>query len=140
VTSDVFERAVRYRSTYRRSDGEAIQWLVGIARNAIADHVKRSGRSLDTAHQVWWEDDRASAVADRVDLQRALRVLDERERELVSLRFGADLTARQIGELLYMRTNAVEVALHRTLGKLRRELGAPGEPRRAIGEADTAHP
>jgi DNA-directed RNA polymerase specialized sigma24 family protein len=45
--------------------------------------------------------------------------LDERSRELVALRYGADLTARQIGELLGERTNTVEVALHRALGKLR---------------------
>ena len=39
-----------------------------------------------------------------------------------ALRYGADLTARQIGELLELRTNAVEVALHRALGRLREVL------------------
>jgi DNA-directed RNA polymerase specialized sigma24 family protein len=37
----------------------------------------------------------------------------------VALRYGADLTAREMGELLYMRTNTVEVKLHRALEKLR---------------------
>ena len=46
-------------------------------------------------------------------------MLDERERELVALRYGADLSARQIGELLGLKTNAVEVALHRALRRLR---------------------
>ena len=32
-----------------------------------------------------------------------------------ALRYGADLTARQIGELLGQRTNAVEVALARAI-------------------------
>jgi DNA-directed RNA polymerase specialized sigma24 family protein len=40
----------------------------------------------------------------------------------VALRYGADMTARQIGELLGLRTNAVEVALHRALNRLRAEL------------------
>ena len=35
------------------------------------------------------------------------------------MRFGADLSARQIGEVLGLQTNAVEVALHRTLARLR---------------------
>ena len=44
---------------------------------------------------------------------------EERDRELIALRYGADLTARQIAELLGAKTNAIEVALHRALGRLR---------------------
>jgi RNA polymerase sigma factor (sigma-70 family) len=42
-----------------------------------------------------------------------------RDRELVALRYGADLTAAQIAELLGLTTNAVEVGLHRALARLR---------------------
>jgi DNA-directed RNA polymerase specialized sigma24 family protein len=35
------------------------------------------------------------------------------------LRYGSDLTARQIAAVLEMKTNAVEVALHRALKTLR---------------------
>jgi len=49
--------------------------------------------------------------------------LGEVERDLVALRFGADMTARQIADILGMQTNAVEVALHRALGRLRDALG-----------------
>jgi DNA-directed RNA polymerase specialized sigma24 family protein len=55
--------------------------------------------------------------------------LDQRDRELLSLRYGADLTARQIAELLELKTNAVEVALHRALGRLRGELEADPDQR-----------
>jgi RNA polymerase sigma factor (sigma-70 family) len=57
-------------------------------------------------------------------VSRAVAALDERDRELIALRYGADLTARQIAELLDARTNAIEVALHRALGRLRGILGA----------------
>jgi len=43
--------------------------------------------------------------------------------ELIALRYGDDLTARQIADLLDLRTNAVEVALHRALARLRVFLG-----------------
>jgi RNA polymerase sigma factor (sigma-70 family) len=59
------------------------------------------------------------SVARRIELRAAVAQLDERGRELVALRYGADLSARQIGELLDMKTNAVEVALHRALRRLR---------------------
>ena len=48
--------------------------------------------------------------------------LGERDRELIAFKYGADLTARQIAQVLGLQTNAVEVALHRALGRLREEL------------------
>jgi len=44
---------------------------------------------------------------------RYARELEPRDRELIALRYGADLSARQIAELLELKMNAVEVALHR---------------------------
>ena len=35
---------------------------------------------------------------------------------------GADLRAREIGEIIGIKTNAVEVALHRALAKVRADL------------------
>jgi RNA polymerase sigma-70 factor (ECF subfamily) len=119
ATSDTFERALRYRSSFDPSKGSAAAWLIGIARRAVDDVL--AARATLVAE--------SSDVADverdpllKLDLARALRHLDLRDRELVSLRYGADLTARQIGEQLGMRTNAVEVALHRALARLRTQL------------------
>ena len=53
---------------------------------------------------------------ERLAMAAAVGRLDPRERELIALRYGADLTARQIADLLGQRTNTVEVALHRALG------------------------
>ena len=119
VTSAAFERALRYRSSFDGRKGEPVAWLIGIARHCIADAarpatVEHTDEAADTELE-----QRAAA---RVDLGRALRTLDPRDQELLSLRYGADLTARQIGDLLGMKTNAVEVALHRALGRLREEL------------------
>ena len=52
-------------------------------------------------------------------MDAALGRLPERDRELLSLRYGADLKASQISQMLDMQVNAVEVALHRALAKLR---------------------
>ena len=72
----------------------------------------------------------------RLDLRSALAKLCERDRELVALRYGADLTSRQIGELLGLKTNAVEVALHRALGRLR--TAVDGEELRGRAAASSA--
>jgi RNA polymerase sigma factor (sigma-70 family) len=54
-----------------------------------------------------------------VYLAAAVDHLPPRDRELIELRFGADLTARQIATLLDMTPGSVDVALHRALARLR---------------------
>ena len=126
VTSETFERALRYRDSYRSSKGEPIGWLIGIARRCIADAVKGRLELAEPRETAAPGDVEADSIR-RLDLAQVMAGLDERDRELLALRYGADLTARQIGELLGQRTNAVEVALHRALGRLRTELEAPAD-------------
>jgi RNA polymerase sigma-70 factor (ECF subfamily) len=133
ITSAVFERAVRYRDKYDSRKGEPAAWLIGIARTAIPEHFEhaRGERSSSEAKEGPTTSDLAAEAPRRLDLRAAVSRLDARERELVALRYGADLTARQIGALLGMKTNAVEVALHRVLARLRAELAdEPAAPRR----------
>lgn len=123
IVGDVFERALRYRESYDERKGGPVAWLVGIARNQLADHARAADReqpfeTIDAPGPATLEDD----TVRRLTLARAIRTLHERDQELIALRYGADLTARQIAELLDMRPNAVEVWLHRTLALLRAAL------------------
>ena len=59
----------------------------------------------------------------RLTLDEALARLGDRDSELLSLRYDADLKAREIAAVLEMDTHAVEVALSRALERLRRLLG-----------------
>jgi RNA polymerase sigma-70 factor (ECF subfamily) len=122
VTSDVFERAVRYRKSYDRRKGEPAAWLIGIARRSIDSHLAARAPSAGEVPDIAATDDLEETTAERIDLVRVLATLDDRDRELLALRYGADLSARQIAELLEQRTNTVEVALHRALARLRRAI------------------
>ena len=124
ITSETFERALRYRSSYKPSQGEPIGWLIGISRRCIADAVK-ARLELTEVDDVIAEGDLAADSALRLDLAAAVATLDERNRELIALRFGADLTAKQIAGVLGLKTNAVEVALHRALARLKALLEEP---------------
>ena len=124
VTSEAFERALRYRSSYDPRRGDPAAWLVGIARRCIADAALRGDLPVDQVPETPVESHEEPTLR-RLDLHAALAKLDERDRELLSLRYGADLTAKQIGELLDLKTNAVEVALHRALGRLRSLMEPP---------------
>jgi RNA polymerase sigma-70 factor (ECF subfamily) len=131
ITSDVFERALRKQHQFDPKRGDVAAWLVGIARRCIADHFDEKPVPVAVVPDSQAPGELAAEAAGRVDMGRVLAVLSERERELVALRYGADLTAREIGELLDLRTNAVEVALHRALQSVKRQLDGPpaeGEP------------
>jgi RNA polymerase sigma factor (sigma-70 family) len=122
ATSDAFERALRYRSSFDPRKGTPAAWLIGIARRSVDDILAaRTALLVEPPERA--VEDRDSAL--RIDVARAVERLDRRDRELIALRYGADLTARQIAALLELKTNAVEVALHRALARLRNELAEP---------------
>jgi RNA polymerase sigma-70 factor (ECF subfamily) len=135
VTSEAFERAIRYRRSYDPSKGTPITWLIGIARRCIADRPRPTAGLEQDGDAVG--PDVHEQQADILTVRAAVARLSERERELVALRYGADLTARQIADLLGLQTNAVEVALHRLHRKLRTELTADFsvEARKGFGPA-----
>ena len=127
VTSETFERALRYKKSYDPSKGEPVAWLIGIARRCIEGRpppaLELSDEHLESAEHRNLEDEALRRIA----LSGAVGRLEERDRELIALRYGADLTARQIAELQGAKTNAIEVALHRALGRLRAHLEGDSE-------------
>lgn len=122
VTSEVFERALRYRDGYDSRKGEPAAWLLGIARRCVHGALESRQALTSEPPELAAPGDLENDAVSRLTLAAALATLEERDRELVALRYGADLKARQIAELLGLRTNAVEVALHRALGRLRTAL------------------
>jgi len=133
VTSETFARALRYRDSFDPKRGEPIGWLIGIARRCIADlALTRPMQELDESVDAAAPGDLAEDSVRRLTMRAAVAQLDESGRELVALRFGADLTARQIAELTAKTTHAVEVALSRTLDRLRQTLAEPERPAAAV--------
>jgi RNA polymerase sigma factor (sigma-70 family) len=124
VTSDVFELATRYRSSYDSGKGEPVAWLLGIARRRVAFSLANRPEPATEVEDQQAPGDLEAEALYRLELQAALASLAERDQELLALRYGADLRARDIADLLDMTTNAVEVALHRALDRLRTALGA----------------
>jgi RNA polymerase sigma-70 factor (ECF subfamily) len=126
ITSETFERAIRYRKSYDPRKGEPLAWLIGIARRCIEGRPPALELAIDVPDQPDARELEDETVR-RLALAGAVGRLEARDRELIALRYGADLTARQIAGLLDLKTNAVEVALHRALGRLRAGLEGTGE-------------
>jgi RNA polymerase sigma-70 factor (ECF subfamily) len=138
VVSDTIERALRYRRSYDPNKGEPAAWLVGIARRRLASLQARPMSTVPlNPDDTVTAGDLEQEVVERLALQAVVARLDDRDRELVSLHYGADLSPLQIARLLDAKQNAVEVALHRARGRLRALLeGQPGWEERPSSRAE----
>jgi RNA polymerase sigma-70 factor, ECF subfamily len=77
-------------------------------------------------------------VVERVTLATALTALSPSDRDLIALRYGADLSSREIARVLEMRPGSVDVALSRARSRLKEllESGVVPEPAPAREVAD----
>jgi RNA polymerase sigma-70 factor (ECF subfamily) len=126
ITGEVFARAVRYRASYNSSKGDPVAWLLGIARRVLADAGAGEPNLREIPEDL--PDEAAPSderLVDAVTLRGAVAQLSERDRELIGLRYGADLTAKQIADLVGAKPHAVEVSLSRALARLRAVLEEP---------------
>lgn len=100
-------------------------WLATIVRNeALGQYNKVRPSPVDTVDvQEGADDERVLATVEQADLHAALGLLDERERQLVRLRYDEDMTYVAIARRLGIPVGTVKVRLHRLRAKLRRAIG-----------------
>ena len=101
IAQDALLRAWRKLDSLREQE-RFFQWLATIVRNEAA----RTGArplplpGLDAVQERGEEDESVARAEDRADLERVLKVLDEHDRELIRLRYEADLTQAAIAREL----------------------------------------
>ena len=121
IAQDALLRAWRRRSTLREADRRN-QWLATIVRNeAFRQHARvrpDPTSKIETYEGV--EDAQVVATVERADLHAALKRLNEKDRELLELRYDEDLTQAAIARRLGIPEGTVKVRLHRARDKLRR--------------------
>jgi len=128
LLSETFERVLRSHHRFDPRRGSERRWLYTIALNLLRDNARRrthEERALQHAGAGVSQseaDPEFGAVERRDELQRALALLSEDEREALALRFGADLKLRDVARVLGEGESAVEGRIYRALGKLREEL------------------
>ncbi len=121
IAQEALLRAWRRRSTLREADRRN-QWLATIVRNeAFRQHARirpDPTSVIETYEGV--EDPQVVATVERADLHAALSALNDRDRQLLELRYTEDLTQQAIARRLGIPEGTVKVRLHRARDKLRR--------------------
>ena len=125
LTQLTFERALRAWGRFDPDRASARTWLISIASNLLIDHYRRTARSAGA--------DRGSSLAAGAGhrgrgcravagARRGARGAGERERELIALRFGGELTGPEIADLTGLSLANVQQILSRSLRKVRAKL------------------
>jgi RNA polymerase sigma factor (sigma-70 family) len=95
-------------------------WLFTIARNECQQLWRKGGREvpLDVAvHDTAGSESRATE--EKILVEQALSVLSEEDRELLRLRYIADLPVKDIAAVLNINVVGARVRIHRALGRAR---------------------
>lgn len=125
IAQEALLRAWRRRSTLRDA-GSRKGWLAVIVRNeAFRQHARKRPDPVSTLEvQHGADDERVLKTVERADIHAAISRLDERDRQLVRLRYDEDMTQTAIAHRLGIPEGTVKVRLHRVRAKLRREIGS----------------
>jgi RNA polymerase sigma factor (sigma-70 family) len=67
-------------------------------------------------------EERALEAIEHEELLRAVRTLDDRDRLMIALRFGADLDLATVGQAVGLSSDSAGRAVLRALARLRRRL------------------
>ena len=136
IVSDVFEKAfIKMRSL--RSPDSFGSWLFTIARNEVSSHWRKTKPAARAAQEAAWETEIHSQPRGPEEtvlhkerlasLSQLVRQLPRREQEIIALKFDAELTNREIANVLSTSEVNVRVTVFRALRKLRERLQTSGD-------------
>jgi RNA polymerase sigma-70 factor (ECF subfamily) len=128
LTAEVFLRALKAFSRFDASAGTPRAWLFRIAQNALRDYQRHAARrpmlpitamwDLESSapspeERLLWEEEVAGLLAGMAELSA-------RDREIISLCYGSELSMAEAAEILGLTASATRTRLWRALGRLRK--------------------
>jgi RNA polymerase sigma-70 factor (ECF subfamily) len=124
VTALVFMKAIEALPTYKSRRNGFAPWIFRIARNAVVDHYRRHRNQIslgDVEHEARSGDPVASVLGNerREELRTLVHHLSADQREVILMRYAADLSFGEIAATLGKKEPAIRMLLHRGLRKLK---------------------
>ena len=135
LTSLIFEKVLTNIRLFRPEQGNFTAWLFAIAHNVVSDHFrnweKNQWASLEAYHEIAVTANNLEEVVVgnelRSKLLKALAELNERERNIIALKFWSGLTNRKIANLIGLSESNVGVIIYRAMRHLYTILEDGGE-------------
>ncbi len=120
AAEDIAQEALaRALVRWRRVEDHAVPWVIRVSTNLALDRLRGSSRSVVRQPPEQIADDDPERSALRLTLARELAALPRRQREVVALRYLADLTEVQVAAALGLSQGSVKRHAGRGLAALR---------------------
>lgn len=118
LTGDVFVSVTEALGTFRGDQAALRRWVFTIAHHRLVDEFRRSGRAQEFSVSEVPESPTEDALPIDPALMRALASLTEDQREVVVMRFVADLAVADVARIVGKRAGAVKMLQARGLAAL----------------------
>ena len=129
LVSQVFSKVIEKYGSFDPCRASMSTWIISISRNTVTDYLrerqKNASVELDSViHLSSGEitDDIMIKNEQNRALLEALNTLTARERNLIALKYGAELNNKEIAEVMELSESNVGVIMFRTMKKLRAHL------------------
>jgi RNA polymerase sigma factor (sigma-70 family) len=128
ITENAFEKALVNFEDYSSDRAEFSTWIFSIAKNTLIDHYRSSARenskqkeaNIQIAnHDTTDLDCQVIETEEMNTLKSYISQLSTQEKEIISLKFGAEMTNRKIAKMLGLSESNVGTMVYRTVCKLR---------------------
>lgn len=138
LTADIFLAAIDGAPGYRPASGTPAAWLAGVARNVVANHVRRRVREVRAvgraAGRALLDEQSIEHLTDRIDGERASRELyaslaglPDGQRAVVELVAVDGLSLAEAAQALGITAGNARVRYHRARTRLQDSLPSPFE-------------
>jgi len=121
---ETFIRAYRHLSAYK-GDAKFGTWLYRIAYNVFLSSIKGGAREEyrdDLDERQSGDQDRSSTLLTRLDLQKAMRELNDNERAAIVLFYSKEMTHKEVADTMNAPLGTIKTLILRGKEKLKKKL------------------
>jgi len=129
MTQQVFLKALRSIPSFRWRGISPSAWLFRIAHNQVVDYLRKKTKQatvpIDKLPVIASDDNPQLMAERRVDIEQLVSAtgqLTEAQREVISLRFAAELSVAEVSKVMGRSQGAVKALQHSAIVALRKVL------------------
>jgi len=130
LVSEVFEKVLSKYYTYNPNKAKLSTWIFTIVNNTIINYHKKNqyckknqygsqSVNLEMVESKYRLDDTIIEQELKEHLLKSIMGLDDRQRNVIALKFGANLTNREIAQIMDLTESNVGTILYRSLKRLK---------------------
>jgi len=127
LVSQVFSKVIEKHHTFNPKRAALSTWIISIARNIVADYFREKQKEslveFDSMELYLTSGEIPEEILvkneQNLALIEALDTLTARERNLIALKYGAELSNKEIAQVMELSESNVGVIMFRSLQKLR---------------------